>query len=458
MEVLLLGTGSADGWPNPFCGCASCRVQSAAGELRGPTAALVDDVLLIDCGTGAPAAALAAGRRLDRLRAVLLTHDHPDHSAPMALLARTWAGRDEPIDVVGPAAVLDTWRQWSGPDDPVTFRPVTAGDTFDLDGYRVQVLPAEHAQPAVLYLVEDDAGHRLLYATDTGPLPPQAVEAAVRTPVDLLLLDETFGDAHDHGADHLDLVTFPRELARLRGAGALREAAEVVAVHLGHHNPPSPRLDERLAVWGARAGTDGEVLTVPRTDGTRTDDGSPAGSMPHRTLVLGGARSGKSTTAERLLAAVTDVVYVATGPLPDASDAEWAARVRRHREQRPASWTTVETTDAAAALRSASRPVLLDCLATWLAAAMAQAGAWDELPGWQQEVERRVVELVAAWRDVHVPVVGVTNEVGSGVVPATVSGGLYRDWLGRLNQRIANESERVLLVVAGRVLDLDGGR
>jgi adenosylcobinamide kinase/adenosylcobinamide-phosphate guanylyltransferase len=454
MEVVLLGTGSADGWPNPFCACASCRQQAAAGIRRGPTAALVDDVLLLDCGTGVPAAALATGRRLDRLRAVLLTHDHPDHSAPIALLARSWAGSGEPLQVVGPSAVLDTWRPWCGPDDRVDFVAVASGDRVEVAGYSVRVLAASHDQPAVLYLVEDGAGRRLLYATDTGPLSLATRTALDGAALDLLLLECTFGDKTQHGTAHLDLTTFARELGALRAGGSVQDDTDVVAVHLSHHNPPEERLAARLAAWGARPGRDGEVLVA----------GSPSPVImesrhhqPRRTLLLGGARSGKSTTAERLLAAEREVLYLATGAVPDGADLDWSERVRRHRQQRPARWTTVETPDAATVLRKHDGPVLFDCVGTWLAAAMDDVGAWQERDGWEAALQARVDELVEAWRAVTGPLVAVSNEVGSGVVPATRSGAVYRDWLGRINQRLAAESERVLLVVAGRVVDLSDG-
>src|SRR5690625_1898325 len=174
MEVVLLGTGSADGWPNAFCRCASCRAHAASDLIRVPTSALVDDTLLLDCGPETPRAALRAGRPLDRLAAILLTHGHPDHSAPMAMLARTWAWRTEPIVVAGPAEVLDQWKPWVGPDDPVRWQPVTAGDDVHLAGYTIHVLPAGHDQPAVLYLVESPDGPRPLYAPDTGPPPSPA--------------------------------------------------------------------------------------------------------------------------------------------------------------------------------------------------------------------------------------------------------------------------------------------
>jgi len=179
----------------------------------------------------------------------------------------------------------------------------------------------------------------------------------------------------------------------------------------------------------------------------------------HRTLVLGGARSGKSRHAQQLLADRPDVLYVAPGPVPDGSDADWADRVARHQQERPAGWTTRETTDVAAALETATGPVLVDCLATWLAAAMAAAGAWESADGdtgWQQGLDREVDRLVHAWRSVRVPVVAVSNEVGSGVVPGTRSGVLFRDALGRLNRRLADASDDVRLVVAGRVQRLEG--
>ena len=175
--------------------------------------------------------------------------------------------------------------------------------------------------------------------------------------------------------------------------------------------------------------------------------------------MLGGARSGKSRHAQQLLADRPDVLYVAPGPVPDGSDADWAARVARHQRDRPAGWTTRETTDVAAALEAADRPVLVDCLATWLAAAMADAGAWESADGdtaWQRRLDDEVDRLVRAWRAVRVPVVAVSNEVGSGVVPGTRSGVLFRDALGRLNRRLADASDDVRLVVAGRAQRLEG--
>jgi adenosylcobinamide kinase/adenosylcobinamide-phosphate guanylyltransferase len=174
------------------------------------------------------------------------------------------------------------------------------------------------------------------------------------------------------------------------------------------------------------------------------------------TLVLGGARSGKSRYAEQLLRDHDRVLYVAPGPVPDGSDTEWADRVAAHRSRRPASWQTVETGDLAGVLRSATGPVLIDCLATWLTFVVDDIGAWEDRDRASAHVAALSRELVVAWSQASVEVVAVTNEVGMSVVPATASGRLFRDELGRLNAAVSAVSDRVALVVAGRVLDLSG--
>jgi ribonuclease BN (tRNA processing enzyme) len=255
MQVTLLGTGAADGWPNPWCTCLSCTDARARGEHRRQTSVLVDDVLLLDLAPALPGAVPLAG-----VQTVLVTHAHPDHCAPFALLWRHWVRPDQPLTVVGPRPVLETCRPWLAPDGPVTLVEAQPGSTLLCGGYRIHALEADHEVPTVIYDVTGPDGDRLLYATDTGPLPAATVDALSGTAFDLVLLEETFGDVLDHGTRHLDLAGFPVELARLRAAGAVTSGTDVVAVHLGHHNPPGPQLGRRLAACGARIVTDGTTL------------------------------------------------------------------------------------------------------------------------------------------------------------------------------------------------------
>jgi adenosylcobinamide kinase / adenosylcobinamide-phosphate guanylyltransferase len=448
MEVLLLGTGAADGWPNPFCTCASCQAQRAQGRHRVSTSALVDGVLLLDLGPDTPRQAERLGARLDRVRHVLVSHAHPDHLAPAALLWREWARAAGPLDVAGPAPVVAEIEPWLGTGSGVRLHTLDAGDALTLGGYAVRTVPGSHEVDCLLYDVTGPDGRRLLYATDTGPLSDAALAALDGAAVDLVLLEQTFGDRTDHGTGHHDLATFPRTLAALRASRAVHATTRVVAVHLGHHNPPEPELAERLRAWGAEPGVDGARLHL-----TGPPQQTPAQAAAHRTLLLGGARSGKSAAAEAMLAAEPVVVYVATSrPVRDdggQDDPEWAARVAAHQRRRPPGWVTVETTDLEPLLTSPGPPLLVDCLTLWLTCVLDEADAWDSWPQAADTVEARMLGLREAWRGAQRHVVGVSNEVGSGVVPDTWSGRLFRDLLGRLNAWLAAESDEVRLLVAG---------
>ena len=436
MRLRMLGTGSSDGWPNPWCGCASCRAASAAGLVRGQTSALLDDRLLLEIGPDGPRAAVRAGVDLTGVEAVLVTHGHPDHHAWPAWRWRGWVPGNRPLVLLAPPAVLEAARPHLDP----TVRPVTAepGGRHSVAGYDVRVVPATHsgpeAGPAVLYDVTAPDGASLLWATDTGMLSGQALALVAGRAYDAVLLDLTSA----HLPDHHDLTSWPEQVAELRRRGAVVDGTAVHAIHLGHDNPPPAELDAVLRDWGATAPRDGDVLDV----GAATAAGSRRGG---RVLVLGGASSGKSAHAEQRLAAEPAVTYVATAPARDG-DGEWARRVEAHVRRRPAAWTTVETGDVAGVLRRATTPLLVDDLGLWLTRTVDDAAAWE---GPSDAVDRACDELVEAWRACRVPVVLVAPEVGSGVVPPAASGRRFRDLLGALTTRLAAHSDEVVQVVAG---------
>jgi adenosylcobinamide kinase/adenosylcobinamide-phosphate guanylyltransferase len=167
------------------------------------------------------------------------------------------------------------------------------------------------------------------------------------------------------------------------------------------------------------------------------------------TLLLGGARSGKSTLAVRTAEEWDGpVVFVATG---EARDPEMAARIERHRADRPAHWTTLEEPTALAeALRRAAPEtcVVVDCLSLWVANIL-ELGWHDEAV----EAEASAAATAAAAR--AAPTIVVSNEVGLGLVPDTALGRRYRDLLGRVNSIFAARADDPLFVVAGRTLRLE---
>jgi len=180
-----------------------------------------------------------------------------------------------------------------------------------------------------------------------------------------------------------------------------------------------------------------------------------------RTLVFGGARSGKSAHAERLAAASgKEVVYIATAA---AGDAEMSARIALHRAQRPPHWRTVEEpialASALAEWRSPQRLVLVDCLTLWLSNLMFSEGTQYpdvgtiELPARFHEQRAALLEELSAGRG---DIVLVSNEVGMGIVPWGAVSRSYADEAGRLNQSVAAVCDRVAFVAAGLPLMLKG--
>jgi adenosyl cobinamide kinase/adenosyl cobinamide phosphate guanylyltransferase len=164
------------------------------------------------------------------------------------------------------------------------------------------------------------------------------------------------------------------------------------------------------------------------------------------TLVLGGARSGKSRYAESLIAALPPPwTYLATA---EAGDTEMAARIATHRARRGPQWQTIEAPrDLAAALKSRqTMPVLVDCLTLWLSNLMLA----------DADIDAEISRLEAALADTGAPVVLVANEVGSSIVPDNPLGRRFRDLQGVLNQRMAARADRVVLVVAGLPLAIKG--
>ena len=411
MDAIIVGTGGARGWPEDGCRCASCMRARSAGLRRAPGRVVVDG----------------------------------------------W------LEVV--------------PGKP--FRPGTGPSAAS--ALRIEQLPGG------LDITGPDGG-RLLLATGPGEVPDPPPGTG---PYDIALLD---------------LLARPAQLGQLRARGLLLPRTAVIALYTDHRISSEQEMARRCALWAAEQGCDGQLSTT--TSAAARVAAAPvlaAPARPHRTLIIGGARSGKSAEAELRLAAEPRVTYLAAGPFqpaersgpapggasdqgtdpgaqaneqawrgPDGEpDTEWGRRVTAHRSRRPHWWRTVESLDIAGLLRQDTGALLIDGIGTWLAAVMDESGMWAQersvtgatqdahvnpgvRPDAEDVVRARIDELIEAWRQASGLVVAVTDQVGSGIVPAYPAGRVFRDQLGWLNQRIAAESELNLQVTAGRVTTLPG--
>jgi adenosylcobinamide kinase/adenosylcobinamide-phosphate guanylyltransferase len=167
------------------------------------------------------------------------------------------------------------------------------------------------------------------------------------------------------------------------------------------------------------------------------------------TLVLGGARSGKSRCAQQLAEARGgDVLFVATAA---PGDDDMAARIARHRAERPAHWRTLEAQRGLAQALAAAPPaptIVLDCVTLWVSnLLLAEDASWEtaaaELDALLEWYRTRPVELIV-----------VSNEVGLGIVPGDELSRAFREWLGWFNQRLAAQAGAVYLMVAGLAVDV----
>ncbi|MDA3038160.1 MAG: bifunctional adenosylcobinamide kinase/adenosylcobinamide-phosphate guanylyltransferase [Actinomycetota bacterium] len=173
------------------------------------------------------------------------------------------------------------------------------------------------------------------------------------------------------------------------------------------------------------------------------------------TLLVGGARSGKSTIGQRLAAAAAGgqqvVVVVTADPSfadEGSADPEMVDRIRAHRADRPTAWATVEAPiDLARALTDAGPTVLVDCVTVWLSNLMLGGADDIELAGAVDVVATACAARAGA-------TIVITNDVGSGIVPMEALSRRFRDAHGRMNQRLAAVADRSFLVVAGRLLEL----
>jgi len=247
MELLLLGTAAAEGWPAPFCVCEACQEARRRGgpNLRARSGALVDDDLKIDFNADTVLQMQRTGRDLSRVRTLLFTHQHSDHIVPREL---EWAaspftntppanpiavfGNEEVMDMIGAVFPDPAKRNLDlrPPLQPLQAVTTPAGDT-------VLPLPADHAPGALLLRVTRARDNKtLFYGHDSGLYPDATLAALADGPaLDIALLDCTYGGQSSANRGHLGVDGVLRMVDELRAGGAITDTTRVVATHFSHN-------------------------------------------------------------------------------------------------------------------------------------------------------------------------------------------------------------------------------
>ena len=272
MEILLLGTAAAEGWPCPWCACAACAEARRRGghDIRTRSSALLDDVVKVDFNADTLMQLQQAGRDLTRLTTLIFTHAHNDHCAPVELQYRgPWFvvnPRPPSLHVFGSAEVMEEVRAaLDDPDDlglelhpPLrAFQNVTTPD-----GTEIFPLPAAHI-PGTLLLRLTRQGRHLLYGHDSGTYPEETIRALEGTPLDAALFDCTYGpQPHDYKG-HLGIEGVLQTIERLRAVGAVTEQTKLIATHFSHNG--GMLHDDLVATFaprGVAVSYDGMVVKV----------------------------------------------------------------------------------------------------------------------------------------------------------------------------------------------------
>lgn len=179
-------------------------------------------------------------------------------------------------------------------------------------------------------------------------------------------------------------------------------------------------------------------------------------------FILGGARSGKSSFASEIAKSFGDsVTYIATG---NSSDPEMRRRIEQHKQLRPKEWKTIEAgKEVITALREADNRgglIVFDCLTLFISHLLEGEKFSEEIFEAQLEVElmKKISELVEMLRNLKSQVIVVSNEVGLGIVPSFPAGRLFRDIVGKANQKIVEAADEVYFMAAGIPLKIKGGQ
>lgn len=274
MKVTLLGTSSAEGWPALFCGCEACgKARKLGGKnIRTRCSAIVDDRLKIDLPPDILTQVVQNRLDLRCISAILFTHAHDDHCAAAQLQYRGHYFVPKPFNdslaLYGSRDVVAAINRFISPDGgipdpakyPLRLHPMQANATVVISDYRVTAIPANHdpSQECFNFIIQDDSGSTLLYATDTGWYTAATWEFLKQFTIDGIVLEATKGMQEDGYEGHLSIPQVIAFRNRLIDDGVFRADAPMVTTHVSHLSGLMHEdMESLLAPHGIIAGYDG---------------------------------------------------------------------------------------------------------------------------------------------------------------------------------------------------------
>lgn len=242
MEMCLLGTGAAEGWPAPFCLCEACNEARRRGgpNIRLRSGALVDDDLKIDYGPDTVAQLQKSGRHLANLRTILFTHQHDDHVVPSELQFIHPTFTNTPptnVDVYGNDQVIAALTTPILAETTLRLHTFQAGDRFTtVNGDEVLALPADHVEGACVLRIRRPDGKTLFYGHDSGLYPEATLDGlSDGVTLDVALFDCTSGGQKTDNRGHMGVSGVVQMAEELRRRGAITEKTRCIATHFSHN-------------------------------------------------------------------------------------------------------------------------------------------------------------------------------------------------------------------------------
>ena len=247
MELLLLGTSAAEGWPAPVCDCEGCTAARRLGgkNVRSRSGALIDDDLKIDFSPDTVSQLQRLGRSLRSVRTILFTHEHSDHldaaELHWFLPPYTVTPLKHTLHLYGNEGVLNEIRRWIAKElgTAVELHLMRELETITtIDGDRVLPLPAEHSPGALMLRITRSnarGGKTILYGHDSGPYPAATLDAlSDGVKLDIALFDCTYG-LEEHPRSHMGVKGVSRMAEELRRRGAITDRTRCIATHFSHN-------------------------------------------------------------------------------------------------------------------------------------------------------------------------------------------------------------------------------